>query len=133
MERAELNESDDDFNALVRAQRLGLFEATGLMLQELEGAQQRYFDNVGILLGAFAAKLKGMPPHKRYSVSPTLIASAHDLCAIVKGHARPVTEPRPAYTSEIARYWRMWGKGEKWQYEYEEIWSFVAGRALPGE
>ena len=40
------------------------------------------------------------------------------------------------YLSEIARYWRTWtgtGVAEAKMYEYEEVWSYVAGRALVQE
>lgn len=51
---------------------------------------------------------------------------------------RPIPPPplphlrhhRKRYLSEIARYWRNWGEASG---EYEEVWTYVSGRALVQE
>ena len=42
---------------------------------------------------------------------------------------------RKTYLSDIARHWRTWGTGQDDASSgtYEEIWTYVAGRALRQE
>lgn len=58
------------------------------------------------------------------------IASAQALSDLVAGRATAPYHGR--YLTEIAQHWRKWaGAGEA--RVYEEVWSYVAGRALVQE
>ena len=156
----------DDAN-IARMQNENIYEATDRMLLDLAAEQDRYMDNMTLLLadmkekwrcdfletGSFVNPLYPTFPSPSFRPNPkpyptdthrswhrvasnlgeSGIESAQALSDLV-GH-RPTPPPQhphygKTYLSEIARYWRTWGQADG---AYEEIWTYVSGRALVQE
>lgn len=94
--------SNDEYDDFVKAQREDMVEVTGDILRELNGARERNWDSLGMLLRAIMGKLGKIEMGKKDDTSPTLLASADPL--------RPRQRPRvphrrgqPARVSERDR------------------------------
>ncbi|KAM0794705.1 hypothetical protein BDR22DRAFT_874048 [Usnea florida] len=127
-----------------------IYEATGCMLRDIAAEEERYVENMGRLLGDMKGRWKrdlertGSWHHTALTMGPSGIASAHALADFVanNNHHSPAptstttTTNKTAYLSEIARHWRKWsgtGTAVREASLYEEVWCYVAGRALGGE
>lgn len=152
-----------DGAATTPIQHRDMYEATGCMLLALAAEESRYLSNLTLLLadmkgkwkvdlietGRFVTLFTPLPSANVFPGSRTRtnapvpswhrtartmgksgIASAQALSDLVAGRATAPYHGR--YLTEIAQHWRKWaGPGEA--RVYEEVWSYVAGRALVQE
>ncbi|KAF6221528.1 hypothetical protein HO133_002384 [Letharia lupina] len=125
-----------DDAATTPIQHRDMYEATGCMLLALAAEESRYLSNLTLLLADMKRKWKvdlietGSWHRTARTMGKSGIASAQALSDLVAGRATAPYHGR--YLTEIAQHWRKWaGAGEA--RVYEEVWSYVAGRALVQE